>query len=492
MWARTSALAGWAKRAGRRTAVSALLAGGLGVLAGTPIWWILATPASAAPAAVKVAVRLTPSSIPADGASQTVATATVRRGASPAPRQHIAFTSSDPGQTISAVTNHHNGTYTATITSSTTVGKITITARDVSVHPSPAAKTSLIQTRPPTISTTTVVATSPSSAVTNQLVTLIATVTTSRSNTSPSGFLTFNNGTAPIAGCTDIPVSTPQQSAIITCPASFAAPAGPEQIQAVFTPGEGSRVRGSASSSLNLSVGQDSTSTSLQVSSSHPTAGAVTTYTSTVTPSEPGPVTPSGSVAFLDRGRPIAACAGVPLTQGVASCSVKYGASGAHQIIARYSGDASFTGSTSSLAAVTVGRLVLGTISSTMQWTFSFTRTYTKVLALQVVGARIGLTVTARCSGRGCAFKHYAKLLKKSTRCKSGKAHGCRPPHTVTVSLAGRFRNRRLAIGTQIAIRLTQPNWIGKYYSFTVRPGRAPLVQIQCLAPGASRPGVGC
>lgn len=86
--------------------------------------------------ATDVDVALSPPSILADGSSTSLATATVTdAGEIPVPGDQIAFTSTDPGQQIGAVTDNEDGTYSARITSSTAVGAQTIKATDATVGP---------------------------------------------------------------------------------------------------------------------------------------------------------------------------------------------------------------------------------------------------------------------------------------------------------------------------------------------------------------------
>jgi hypothetical protein len=59
---------------------------------------------------------------------------------------HVAFSSSDPSQQIGPVNDHGDGIYSATITSSTTPDRVTITATDTSASPSAFAQATLIQT----------------------------------------------------------------------------------------------------------------------------------------------------------------------------------------------------------------------------------------------------------------------------------------------------------------------------------------------------------
>ena len=81
------------------------------------------------PPPASIAVQLAPPSIVADGASTTVATATVRAADnSLVPGEVVTFTSDD-GQTIGATDDNDDGTYDATITSTTVAGTSTITAQ---------------------------------------------------------------------------------------------------------------------------------------------------------------------------------------------------------------------------------------------------------------------------------------------------------------------------------------------------------------------------
>ena len=98
-------------------------------------------------AASKVDLKLLPESMPADGTSTTTATATVADvNGNPVKGDRVSFASSDPGQRIGATKNNGDGTYAATITSSTNAGGATITATDTSVNPAVSATATLTQT----------------------------------------------------------------------------------------------------------------------------------------------------------------------------------------------------------------------------------------------------------------------------------------------------------------------------------------------------------
>jgi Big-like domain-containing protein len=216
---------------------------------------------------------------------------------------------------------------------------------------------------------TTTLSAAPSNPVTNQSVTLTATVVASVGT--PSGTVEFRNGGTAISGCSDEPVIQEGSSYTATCQTSFSASSfavagSPMALSAVFTPGAGVNVEGSASGPYDLNVGHGSTTTTLQVSNTTPQVGASVTYTATVTPGVAGASRPSGSVEFLDGGAPIGSCSSQPLAlSGTASCALSYASAGTHTITALYSGDASFNISTSSPAqTVTVEAPPIGPSSS--------------------------------------------------------------------------------------------------------------------------------
>ncbi|HWF25191.1 MAG TPA: invasin domain 3-containing protein [Solirubrobacteraceae bacterium] len=87
-----------------------------------------------APVPSSISVSLSPPTLPPDGASIAVASATVTDSAgAPLASETVLFTSSDPAQHVSATTNAGAGVYTATIQAGATAGTATITASDGSL-----------------------------------------------------------------------------------------------------------------------------------------------------------------------------------------------------------------------------------------------------------------------------------------------------------------------------------------------------------------------
>jgi hypothetical protein len=349
-------------------------------------------------------------------------------------------------------------------------------------------------------STNTDLLTAPTRAMTNQAVTLVATITSSSGFTPPGGSMTFTDGSTPIAGCASLPVTTAKQSANVTCQTTFSAGASPAHLTAVFTASAGSGNAGSASSPpVDLSVGRDGSSTSLDLANPTVAVGSSATYTATVAASDSGPFQPSGSVEFRDNGKPIPSCASRPLAPSqstvTAQCTVPYPKSARHKITAQYLGDRNFLGSASRTVNVNVHGLPLavkGIIKSSTRWVFRFTPSYTRILSFVIHRALPGMTVALGCRGSGCPFARWSAAVNKTGRCLAIRALPCAPLRHQSADLSSRLRGYYLRPGSAITVRLTRPHWIGKQYRFSIRAAQAPNVQILCVAPGAKRAGVGC
>jgi hypothetical protein len=192
----------------------------------------------------------------------------------------------------------------------------------------------------------------------------------------------------------------------------------------------------------------------------------------------------------LTDGRPIGGCAAQRLIGGGATCTVTYATAGGHAISARYLGSPDFGGSSSTAKRVRVVVSVKGAITATMQWTFHYTPTYTQVISMVINGAPTGATVQAQCQGSGCPFARRSVTIGKPKPCKAKQKRSC--PTSGRFDLSSTFRAHNLLAGAQITIIIRRPQYIGKYYRFTIRARRQPLVRIACLALNSTKPGVGC
>jgi Bacterial Ig-like domain (group 3) len=375
-----------------------------------------------------------------------------------------------------------------------TVSTLWLVAPCASAAASGSAPTAVVASGtalPPLFPSSTSLLVSPDPALTNEPVTMIATVTSTLVSTTPSGTMVFEDGGVPIVGCSDVAVLPTGQTVTVTCQTSFAASTA--QLEAVFEAAADGMVAGSSSPIQSLDVGPDSTVVSIDAPSPA-NLGVSTTYTAAVTasPAWPGPVQPTGAVEFLDGGQPIASCLGQQISNEMATCTVTYVSPGMHAISARYLGDANFTGATSPIQQVTAVPAtpqVLGVISATMQWTFFYTPLYTEVRALVVSGAT-GASVRVKCTGAGCPPAKRLRLVTSSKRCGSSVTSPCQPQGRLDLTPA--FRSRRLSVGAKMTVSIARPGWIGKVYTFVVRAAASPRIQITCRRPGMLDAQAGC
>jgi Bacterial Ig-like domain (group 3) len=327
-----------------------------------------------------------------------------------------------------------------------------------------------------TTSTTSVVAFTQNGPTTNQAVTLIATVTSNSPNANPHGSLSFFNGLGAIPGCAGMPVNGSQTTITVACQASFAA--GTAQVSAAYVADPTSLVNGSSSSATPLGVGKGGTSVLLAVTPKVAPGGRATYLATLVPASNAGPRLPGGSIEFLDGGQPIGTCASQSLSNLTATCTVSYKSPGTHTISALYTGDANFTGSTSSTSGVQIVKgapktpTVHGSLGSTLAWTIYYHPRYSEFTVFKAFAVAKGTSIIVHCYGKDCPFAKWS-LAKPSG----------------TLSLLRRLRHRHLRAGTQITVRLIRTHWFGWYYSFTMRAGRAPLTKRACIAPGTLKPG---
>ncbi len=431
--------------------------------------------------AANIAVAVQPPVIKADGASTATATATVTDAfGNPVSGDPVNITSLNPGDTVFGLTQNGN-VYTAFIRSSFAPGNSTIVATDTATRAH--GQTVLKEV---TLSSAISLVSSPSSAATNQNVTLVAPVS---GPGSPAGTIDFFDGFTPISGCTGLPVSPGSPTAV--CLTSFAASSSPVALTAVFTPNSSSTVAGS-SASTSLPVGKDSTSISLRPTAPALNVGASDTVTAYVAPTLSGGAAPTGGVEFENGTSPIPGCKSVPLTTSfggyTAACKVSYQTVGTRRVNAIFSGDQNFSGSSSTVQIPVVPR---GFLPVTMQWSWGWGARSTGVSQLQVNALSLGTSLFVSCRGHGCAFSKRRTTLRRGGRCTPTGSHKC-GTHSSTVDLAALFRGHRLAVGTQIVVEIRRAGWVGKYYSFTMRSRRGPLIRTLCLAPGSTKPGVNC
>jgi uncharacterized repeat protein (TIGR03803 family) len=204
---------------------------------------------------------------------------------------------------------------------------------------------------PPPTTTTVTSSLNPSS--TGQSVMFTAAVTPA---TGPTGTVAFSaDGTTILSGCAAVPLA----SGTASCSTSSLAN-GIHSIMAIYS-GD-SNYGSSAGGVLQTVESSISPTNTTVVSNENPSqSGQAVTFAATVTPSGG----PSGSVAFTADGSGLAGCGAVALASGSAQCSTSALAVGSHNIVATYSGDSSYSGSTGSMTQV-VQAAPVGTFTLTV------------------------------------------------------------------------------------------------------------------------------
>jgi hypothetical protein len=192
-------------------------------------------------------------------------------------------------------------------------------------------------TAPPT--TTTTLASSPKTVVFGQTVEFTARVTSKRPGT-PTGTVTFTEssttlGTGPVGGGS-------QTASIFAVPLTE----GANSITATYS---GDSNFDSSSGSLDLTVGQAKTTSTIKSSQNPSNLGQSVTFTATIKPEYSGEAT--GTVTFKDGGTTLGVS---PVNSNIATLATTALTAGTSSITAVYSGDSNFDGSTSAALKQTV------------------------------------------------------------------------------------------------------------------------------------------
>ena len=201
-----------------------------------------------------------------------------------------------------------------------------------------------VGTAPPKVDPAVALSVTPNPATQGQSVTLTATV--SGSAGTPTGSVSFMEGTAAVAGCS----SAALFNGAATCVTSGIA-AGSHSITAQYGGDAGYNAKNSSATTLTVSAVKVDATVTLASSMNPSVSGQSISFTATLT----GPAgTPSGSVTFRDGSTAIAGCSTVPVTSGHAACNTAALATGSHSITAAYSGDTQYNAATSNTVAQTV------------------------------------------------------------------------------------------------------------------------------------------
>jgi hypothetical protein len=109
-------------------------------------------------------------------------------------------------------------------------------------------------------------------------------------------------------------------------------------------------------------------------------------------------------------------------------------------------------------------------ITAGVDWKWHRLGKKTLPLRLTVSNLPAGATVELSCKGKGCPFKKKAFAYKKPI-----------------LQLASAWKNKRVAAGGTVEVRIVKPGMIGKVVVFTMKPRSLPTYKVLCLAPGAAK-----
>ncbi len=194
-------------------------------------------------------------------------------------------------------------------------------------------------TGPSLIATSTVLVTAPNPSHFNQNVTMTATVHAQNGST-PVGNVVFDSDGLAIGAATlNNGVAVLNYSTL---------PIGTHSLVAIYQGGSG--FAGSTSNTVQQVVQIPGSTTSVASSPNPSTGGEQVTITATVGPG--GPPAPTGTVGFTSNGTAISGCTAVTLTSGTAQCVSSALAVGTDAIVATYSGDSNYAGSSGSLTQI--------------------------------------------------------------------------------------------------------------------------------------------
>jgi phospholipase C len=238
---------------------------------------------------------------------------------------------------------------------------------------------SLSQNNPfPESATTTKLASSLNPSTFPQSVTFTTTVTANAQNGTPTGSVSFSDGSTSLG--------TSQLNAGVATLSTTALAAGMNSINAAYS---GDSYYSPSSASLTQTVNQAATTLTLTTSTNPSTFSQPVTFSATVTPQYGGQ--PSGTVTFKDGSTTLST---TTLIAGVATLTTSNLAAGTHSIAAIYSGDSNFTGSSAGLSqTVQQSRTTLNLASNLNPSGLGQAVTFTATISSQYGGQATG-TIT--------------------------------------------------------------------------------------------------
>ncbi len=274
---------------------------------------------------------------------------------------------------------------------------------------------------PQTTSTTTSLASSENPSVAGNAVTFTVVVRP----TPDGGTVGFSDNGTTISGCGTNSLSAGRTACTLTYSS-----VGSHSIMATYS-GDTSYLS-SASRTLRqvVTTAAAQTATALASSANPSVAGSAVTFTATVSPTPDG-----GTAAFTDSGSTISGCGANSLSAGKATCMVTYSGAGSHSIVATYSGDTKYLGSTSStLTQVVIAAAAQTTTALTSSANPSVAGspvTFTATVSPAPDGGTVGFTDNgATLTGCGASPLNAGKATCKVTYSSAGS-------HSIVATYSG-------------------------------------------------------
>ncbi len=186
--------------------------------------------------------------------------------------------------------------------------------------------------------TSTTLTSAPNPSAYGQMVSLTATVH-AQDGSLATGTVTFASNGVQIGSA---PLNN-QGQAVLTY---NALPVGTDNLLAMY--GGSSTLAPSTSNTVMQVVNRDLTHTTVASSPNPSTSGEQVTITASITPAGP----PTGTVGFTSNGVAISGCTAVTLSSGTAQCVTSSLAVGTDAVVASYSGDGDYAGSSGSVTQI--------------------------------------------------------------------------------------------------------------------------------------------